>query len=675
MISEKNKKVNKLISESSPYLLQHAYNPVHWFPWNNETLLEAKSENKLLIISVGYAACHWCHVMEHESFEDESVAEVMNSNFISIKVDREERPDIDQIYMDTAYILTGRGGWPLNVIALPDGKPVFAGTYFRKNDWLKVLKYFSELYKKEPQTFFDEGEKLAKIIRNASVPASEVKDSIFKKEDVQNSVKQILQYIDFKNGGTVGAPKFPMPGIFEFLLKYNYHNPDDQVIKAVEVTLENIFKGGIYDHVGGGFARYSTDEVWKVPHFEKMLYDNAQLVSLYSNAYKVTKNPLYKKIVYETLEFVQRELTDSSGGFYSSLDADSEDVEGKYYIWDKSQVDELLQESSEVFCDYYNISSVGNWEGGNILFITKNREEIASEYKITIEQLDGIINDSSKILLQERENRSRPGLDDKILTSWNALMMKGFTDAYNTFGDEVFLSAAIRNANFISEKMMDVDGRLNRNFKNGKSTINAFLDDYAYLIEAFISLYEASFDEQWILKAKKLSDYVFTHFYDKSSEMFFFTSDIDEPLIARKIDFSDNVTPSSNSSLAAGLVKLSKYFFEAGYIKTADNIIRKMRELILKNPLYHSHWLITVCSRLYPYYEVAVVGNGFDELSKMFLQKYLPNISLSGGNSNASFKLLENKFVHGKTLIYVCEEGSCKQPVENFDEAVSQINK
>ena len=666
---------NKLITESSPYLLQHAHNPVDWFPWNKEALSKAESENKLIVISIGYAACHWCHVMEHESFEDTSVAKVMNDFFVSIKVDREERPDIDQIYMDAAYLLSGRGGWPLNVIALPDARPVFAGTYFRKNDWLKILNYFANLYRKEPQTFQQEAEKLTNALRSMIVPGLKSEEVLFNREEISIAVKQLINYVDFVKGGTLGAPKFPMPNIYEFLLKYNYHISDDEVIKAITITLDNISRGGIYDHIGGGFARYSTDDGWKIPHFEKMLYDNAQLVSLYSNVFKVTKDEWYEKIVFETLEFVERELTDESGGFYSSLDADSEGEEGKYYVWQQKEIDELLGEKSKIFCDYYSVHPNGNWEGKNILFVTQNKIDLLSKHQITEEQFDSIIAASKKILLFERSKRVRPGLDDKILTSWNALMLRGYADAYSAFGENKFLQKAIKNGKFISDELMTDDGRINRNFKNGKSTINGFLDDYAYTIESFISLYEATFDEQWIYKAKQLTDYVLIHFYDTKSGMFYYTSDTDDPLITRKIDFSDNVTPSSNSSMAIGLIKLSKYFFNSGYDKTAGVLVGNMKEMILKNPHFHSNWLLAASYIVFPYHEVTVVGDSFEERKILFLEQYIPNISLAGGDGRASLELLKNKYVKGKTLIYVCEDGACQFPVEDFSEALKQIKR
>lgn len=675
---------NKLANESSPYLLQHANNPVEWYPWGNEALDKAKSENKLIIISIGYAACHWCHVMEHESFEDISVAQVMNDFFISIKVDREERPDVDQIYMDAAHLITGRGGWPLNVIALPDGRPVFAGTYFRKHDWIRILLYFKDLYKKEPETFNQEAAKLTQAINENRVPGLEEKISAFTKDDLDEAFKKIISVIDFTNGGTKGAPKFPMPSIFQFLMNYHFHTKEPKAIEAVEFTLNKMASGGIYDHIGGGFARYSTDEIWKVPHFEKMLYDNGQLVSLYSNAFKVTGNELYKKIVYETLAFIEREMTDKSGGFYSSLDADSEGEEGKYYVWTKKELDDLLGESSELFCDYFSVTSDGNWEENNILFITQQKEELIRKYLIDEKQFDKIISQSKKILFEERNKRIRPGLDDKILTGWNALMLKGYVDAYSAFGEKKFLDAALKNGNFIIREMMSEDGRLNRNYKNGsprqstsakpgRSTINAFLDDYAYTIEAFITLYETTFDESWIYTAKKLADYAIQHFKENNLDFFFYTSKIDEPLIARKIDFSDNVTPASNSSMALALFKLSHFFYSESYEELAFNMLNSIKQFAVVNPTFHSYWLMAALNLAFRQFEVGIIGDNCESEKESIIKIFLPNITLFGGRGEGTLEILKDRYVHKKTLFYVCENRVCQLPVEDIPQAVKQI--
>ncbi len=669
------KKPNKLINESSPYLLQHAYNPVDWYAWNDEAMAKAKKENKPLIISIGYAACHWCHVMEHESFEDDDVAKLMNENFVPIKVDREERPDIDQVYMDAAYLITGRGGWPLNVIALPDGRPIFAGTYFPKEQWKQILKYFRDNFSKEADTIESEANKLTQAIRTVQFPGLNETESSFSRKEIDSAFQKIINAIDFEVGGTKGAPKFPLPGIFEFLLHFYYHTENEKALKAVLVTLDKISAGGIYDHVGGGFARYSTDNIWKVPHFEKMLYDNAQLVSLYSNAFKVTKKNLYKEVVYQTLEFVERELSDTSGGFYSSLDADSEGVEGKYYLWDRSEIENLLGEDSKLFCEYFNVIETGNWESKNILFVTTEKSELLKKHNLNEKSFDEKIYKSKRLLLNEKLKRIKPGLDDKILTSWNSLMIKGFTDAYSAFGEEKFLENAVSCAEFIKSKMMNEDGMLSRNYKNGKSTISGFLDDYSFTIEAFISLYQATFDEKWIYDARILADYIIKHFYHKESGLFFYKSDLDEPLIARKMELSDNVIPSSNASLAAALIKLSKYFYKGNYEIVAEKMLLAMKQSVQQNPAFHFQWLIALAIKTYQSYEVVLTGDSIQELKLKFLEKFFPNIILAGSKAESSLGLLENRIVPEKTLIYICENRTCNLPTESFGSAINQISK
>jgi uncharacterized protein YyaL (SSP411 family) len=664
---------NKLINETSPYLLQHAHNPVNWNAWNDEVLSKAKSENKLLVISIGYAACHWCHVMEHESFEDTIVANLMNEFYVSIKVDREERPDVDQVYMDAAYLITGRGGWPLNIIALPDGRPVYAGTYFRKDDWLKVLNYFKDLYIKEPEVFEQDAAKLTEAIKSIRIPEISNEDTLFTKDELGSAFNGVMNNIDYDEGGTDGAPKFPMPDIYKSLLTFYYHTNNQEALDAVKITLNKMALGGIYDHLGGGFARYSTDDKWIVPHFEKMLYDNGQLVSLYSHAYKVTGNELYKSVVYETLDFIERELTDNSGGFYSSLDADSEGEEGKFYVWEKEEIDNLLRGDAELFYAYYSVEEGGNWEEKNILFISDEKNILLEKYRMNEKEIDTKIAEMKSILFKERGKRVRPGLDDKILTSWNALMLSGYIDAYSAFGENKFLNAALVNGNFILKNLMKEDGGLFRNFKQGKSSINAFLDDYAYTTEAFIKLYEATFDETWLYKAKSLADYALQHFSDNESGFFFFTSDEDDPLIARKIDFSDNVTPSSNSSLAVGLFKLSKFFYSEDYESIVKKMILAMKGYMFKSPLFHANWLIQASNIIYPYFEVAVVGDGFELFRKEISQSYLPNIAVLGGSKNVSLELLNNKYVNDSTIIYVCEDKVCQLPVEKVTRAIEQI--
>ncbi len=674
--ASRHKYTNQLIHESSPYLLQHAHNPVNWYPWGEEALIKARQENKLIIVSIGYSACHWCHVMEHESFEDEEVATFMNENFVSIKVDREERPDIDQIYMNAVQLLTSSGGWPLNCITLPDGRPIYGGTYFPKAQWLDMLQQISDFVKQNPEKTEQQAQSLTRGIQSNEMIFDSSKKSPYTLKDLNRIFSNWKIYIDYAFGGHKQAPKFPMPLGYQYLLQYNFLTKDNDALKAVITTLDKMAEGGIYDQLGGGFARYSTDIYWKVPHFEKMLYDNAQLVSLYSSAYQKTKDPKYEMIVNETLGFIKRELTSQEGGFYSSLDADSEGEEGKYYVWTKNELQALLEDKDDLILDYYNVTENGNWEKGhNILYITSNDKKIANKYKIAENELRKQILEAKQILLKEREKRIRPGLDDKILTSWNALMLKAYVDAYRIFDNEKYLNIALRNAEFINENMRSADNRLFRSYKNGKASINAFLDDYAFTIAAYISLYQTTFNEKWLNHARQLTDYVIKHFYDEKSGMFFFTSDIDPALIARKMEVSDNVIPASNSEMAKNLYALGLYYYDENYSDMSKTMVDNVKQNALKGGAYYANWDIIIAWMIREPYEVAIVGNDFESIRKKFDREYLPNVFLSGGKSEGTLSLLENKLVKGQTTIYVCQDKVCKLPVTDVNEALKQIIK
>lgn len=673
---QKHQYTNKLIHESSPYLLQHAHNPVNWYPWGDEALNKAKSENKLLLISIGYSACHWCHVMEHESFEDAEVAKMMNDNFISVKVDREERPDIDQIYMNAVQLITGRGGWPLNVIALPDGRPLYGGTYFPKEQWLSLLQQISNFVKQNP----DKAEKQAAALTEG-INSTEIVNLVEEKydysmDDLNNIFHTWRKKIDKINGGQNTAPKFPLPVGYQFLLHYAYLSDNNDALNAVTTTLNKMADGGIYDHLGGGFARYSTDAYWKVPHFEKMLYDNAQLVSLYSLAYQKTKNLLYKKVVNETLEFIGRELTSTEGGFYSSIDADSEGEEGSFYVWTKDEIIKVLDDNATLVMDYYSITEKGNWEHGkNILFKESTDARIAKKYGITDAELHNQISSANKLLLKERSKRVRPALDDKILSSWNGLMLKGYVDAYRALGNKEFLDAAIKNAEFILKNIKSNDYRLNRNYKNKKSSINGFLDDYAFTIDAFIALYQATFIEEYLQEAKYLLEYTLVHFYDKQSGMFFYTSDIDPLLIARKMEITDNVIPSANSAIAKNLFILGHYYYNNDYIDKSLMMLNKIKQNAIKGGAYYANWDILMAWFVSTPYEVAIVGKDYANRRKEFEANYLPDVFLSGGKKEGSLPLLKNKLIPGQTTIYVCQDKTCKLPVIYVNEAIQQMKK
>jgi len=674
MDTKQHRLSNQLIHESSPYLLQHAHNPVNWYPWGKEALDKAQKENKLIIISIGYAACHWCHVMEHESFESEEVANYMNEHFVAIKVDREERPDIDQVYMNAVQLLSGKGGWPLNCIALADGRPIYGGTYFPKNQWLDMLSQVSDFVIQYPEKAEDQATHLTQGVQNNEMIYSSEEITEFNINDLDGIFTNWKSNIDFSFGGQLQAPKFPLPVGYHFLLHYYSLTQQEDALKAVTVTLDKMADGGIYDQIGGGFSRYSTDEQWKVPHFEKMLYDNAQLVSLYSAAYQLTKDPKYKIVVTETLNFIQRELTSGEGGFYSSLDADSEGVEGKFYVWTKNELQKVLGNRSALIIDYYNVTEEGNWENNqNILFKKSTDYEIANKHKIGENELSARVLEAKNLLLNERSKRIRPGLDDKILTSWNALMMKAYADAYRVFDDQDYLEMALKNAAFINTKIKATDYRLNRNYKNGKTTINAFLDDYAFTIQAFIALYQATFDEQWLDEALQLTNYATEHFYDSQSGMFYYTSDLDPMLIARKMELSDNVIPSSNSEMAKNLFLLGQYLHNDSFIEMARKMLGNIKQHALESGVYYANWDILMSWFAAEPYEVAIVGKDCDSKRKEFDNYYLPQVFLSGGKSEGKSAILEGKMVEGKTIIYVCRNKVCQQPVSEVKDALKQI--
>ncbi|MFZ4400172.1 MAG: thioredoxin domain-containing protein [Bacteroidales bacterium] len=669
-----HKFTNHLIHESSPYLLQHAHNPVDWYPWGNEALEKALNENKLIIISIGYAACHWCHVMEGESFEDEEVANFMNKNFVSIKVDREERPDIDQVYMSAIQALSGSGGWPLNCIALPDGKPIYGGTYFSKSQWLEMLENLSVWVKENQEKAKEQGNALTQSIKFKKQIHSNSENTVYKIDHLDRIFNKWENEIDFIYGGHKRAPKFPLPQGLQYLLHYHHISGNQSALNAVLISLQKMADGGIYDQIGGGFARYSTDIYWKVPHFEKMLYDNAQLVSLYATAYQITKNIYYKTIVEETLVFIKRELTSTSAGFYASLDADSEGEEGKFYVWTKAELQKILGNESEMILDYYNITDKGNWEDGvNILFKSESDAVIAEKYKLTENEFSLQIADVKSKLLKVRNQRIHPGLDDKILTAWNALMIKAYTDAYKVFDHAEYLETAIRNADFIISKLKASDHRLYRSYKNGKSTINAFLDDYAFTIAGLISLYQQSFDEKWIFEALELCKYSLIHFYDIESGMFYYTSDEDTALISRQIDESDNVIPSSNSEMAKNLFLLGHYFSNDDYIQKSGNMLNQVKHNAKEYGAYYANWDILMAWFASEPYEVVIVGDDAEAKRKEFNQVYLPNVIIAGSKVQGNIPLLVNKLIPGETLIYVCRNKSCQQPQNEVKNALKLI--
>ncbi|MBP6302501.1 MAG: thioredoxin domain-containing protein [Bacteroidia bacterium] len=671
-----HKYTNRLIDAASPYLLQHAHNPVNWFPWGEEAFDKAKREDKLVLVSIGYSACHWCHVMEHESFEDEEVADVMNQRFVCIKVDREERPDVDQIYMDAVQLITGRGGWPLNMFVLPDGKPLHGGTYFPKENWVETLIALDNFYKNKKTEAIEFAEKLTgSIQRMDALPVATNNQSI--------SIETVKQYVDsFKEkfdrvfGGYNWAPKFPMPNNHLFFLHYSIRMKDDDVKQAAFTTLTKMAEGGIYDQSGGGFARYSTDHYWKVPHFEKMLYDNGQLLSLYASAFKEKQNPLFKHVIYQTAEWLTREMTDGNGAFYSSLDADSEGVEGKFYIWSKEELQQLLGEDEPFFSLYYNIQPQGNWEHGlNILYKTLPDHELLSLTGKTKDELTATMQRCHTLLLAAREKRIRPGLDDKIVTSWNALTITGLVDCYRATADELFLNMAERNVAYLMSNHY-VNGKLYRIGKSGKVSVDAFSEDYAYLIEALIQLHTVNGNSTYLHQAKQLMEECISLFYDKDSELFFFNSHSGEQLITRKRDITDDVTPSSNSVLAKSLYQLSYFFGEPAKKEMAEKMIQAVQPKIGQYINGYANWLDLMLWMSAPYYQLVLTGKNAHSASIELAQKSLPHFiyTIAGGEMQGEIPLTAGKNKTGENLrVYVCVDQTCMPAVSTLGEALLKM--
>lgn len=667
---------NRLAASDSPYLREHSDNPVNWYEWGSEALRKAKKENKPLIISIGYASCHWCHVMEEESFMDTAVARVMNENFISIKIDREQRPDIDQIYLNAAQLISGHAGWPLNAFALPDGRPFYAGTYFPKLQWLELLQQVSDAYEKDNPLVIKQAEAVTRGVQNHDLITTP-SDSVTQvdRRAYMETFDHWSASLDFEEGGLLGEPKFPIPVNWEFLLQYHVLTGNEKALEVVNTTLYRMANGGIYDHLEGGFFRYSTDSEWRVPHFEKMLYDNAQLVSLYAHAYRLTKDPLYKKVAVEILLFVEKNMLAPDGGFYSSLNADSEGEEGKYYIWTKEEVTEILEnKTAALVSDYYHITDAGNWEDGrNVLYTSGSSSDFAKQHNLTFGEWDEILMNARRDLVGSRNKRVRPSTDDKVLTSWNALMLMGCVDGYLATGDIHYLSIAQKNGLFLKKKMIQRDGALWRNYKDGKASIDGFLDDYALLAQAFIQLYQVTFDIEWLQTARSVTDYALHHFQDPGTGMFHYTSDRSGDLIARKMELTDQVIPSSNSILCGVLFHLGELYQDRSY--TVQSKIM-LNHILQRQPgsesLYYANWLRQAAWFAYEPYEVAVLGDRAAGVSRRLQENYIPLAVFMGG-SVENLPLLENKYVDGKTIIYVCRNRVCRLPVEDVEIARGQL--
>jgi uncharacterized protein YyaL (SSP411 family) len=674
------KHTNRLVNSSSPYLLQHAHNPVNWFPWDEEALAQAKAEDKPIIVSIGYSACHWCHVMERESFENEQIANIMNKDFICIKVDREERPDVDQIYMDAVHAMGLQGGWPLNVILLPNQRPFYGGTYFPADGWAKLLTQIADVFQKRRSELEKSADGFMKTLGVSDIQKYGLNQSntSFKKEELSQMFEILANNFDTAQGGMNRAPKFPMPIIYAFLLREATINNNPAGLAQVELTLEKMAFGGLYDQIGGGFTRYSTDADWFAPHFEKMLYDNGQLVSLYAEAFQATKNQLYKETIYQTITWLEREMTTEEGAFYSALDADSEGEEGKFYCWEESEFKSVLGADAELLIDYYNLSPKGNWEPKkNIPFRNQPDADFANKHGIELEELQDILKIAKLKLLEARAEKIRPGLDDKILSGWNGLMLKGLVDAYATFKEKHFLDLALANANFLLTKMKNGDG-LFRSYKDGKASINAYLEDYAAVIQALTSLYQVTFDEKWLQSAEDLLKYSLTNFFDQEEQFFFFTDEKSERLIARKKEIFDNVIPGSNSMMAQNLYHLGTILSNPDYVKLSQAMVGKVKKMVMVEPQYLTNWACLFSQMTSPMAEIAIVGKDLREKSLSFFESFLPNKVLVGSSEagSSALELLQQRSeINQQTTIYVCFNKTCQLPVNSVAEALQLIEK
>lgn len=662
---------NDLIHETSPYLLQHAHNPVNWQAWNDEVLTQAKAMNKLIVISIGYSSCHWCHVMEEETFEDNGVAQLMNENFVNIKVDREERPDIDQVYQTAAQLQGQNGGWPLNAITLPNGKPLYLGTYHTKDQWMQVLAKVNEQFTEDPQKAAEYADRLAAGIEATNVFEPSTEFGKLTQEALHTATKAWQQNWDLRLGGDKGRQKFPVPNSLDFLLDFGLVTGDQETLDHVKNTLDQMANGGIYDHLGGGFFRYSTDPQWKVPHFEKMLYDNAQLICLYAKAYIVFKESRYKEVVYETIDFLNREMKHSAGGYYAALDADSEGEEGKFYIWTAEELKTLLGKEFELFSTYYGIQQGEAWEKGQYVLHKKHTDDFfRKEYKMTVEALERAKRNWSEALMKARSGRVRPNTDDKLLTSWNALLISGLIDAGRAFEEERFLEQAIATFGFITEKSY-TDGQLRHSYKTGSKRSEGFLEDYAFLGQAAISLYTVSLDESYLDFANALMKTAQQKFLDPGSGLYRFNDN--EQLISNIVKTHDGDIPSPNSVMANNLFQLGHINYDVEYMKRSKTMLSTLMPYVTGYSSSYANWCHLLLKVSYPFYEVAVVGENAGSDLRELQARFIPNTLCIGSVNQSELPLFEDRFVDGETYIYVCQDRVCKLPVTTVEAALEQL--
>ena len=669
------KKANRLIHESSPYLLQHAYNPVDWYPWSDEALEKAAIEDKPILISIGYSACHWCHVMERESFENDRIAGFLNTHFISIKVDREERPDVDQLYMDAVLAMGVQGGWPLNVFLTPEQKPFFGGTYFPPQSFYDILNNVNTAFQSKREKLNLSAEELANHLSKSDVVKYGLLASIPNSGESQltESMRLMAPKFDLTSGGFNKAPKFPMPSIWKYILRYGHFFEEEPFIDHVIFTLQKMARGGIYDHLGGGFARYSVDDKWFVPHFEKMLYDNGQLLSLYSEAYLFTGNPEFAGILKETAGFLAREMLSPEGGFYSALDADSEGVEGKFYTWQEEEFRKVAGKEPDFWTDYFGLKKDGNWENGlNILTNHKSIGPISEKFNCTAAQASKMLFNLKKDLLEVRSERVRPALDDKILAGWNGIALSGLIDAGQALEDNDLLSLALKNARYLLKHHIH-EGCLSRTSSQYNRSIPGCLEDYAFVIQAFIKLYQVLFDESWLKRVKELLDYTIDNFFDSREGFFFYTDKNARPLIASRKELLDNVIPASNSVMAENLFLSGLIFDEEDYTQKATEMTNHMKKLLFAEPEYAANWGSVFLMLNQPFAEIAIIGTDYKEIRDRINKKYHPNKLFCGAKSTSELPLLKGRKNRDRNTIYVCYDKSCKVPVNTAQEALKLL--
>lgn len=677
---------NALINESSPYLLQHAHNPVNWYPWSEEALQQAIAEDKPILVSIGYAACHWCHVMERESFEDEATAAIMNEHFINIKIDREERPDLDHLYMDAVQAMAGSGGWPLNVFLTPDKKPFYGGTYFppkavmNRPSWKDVLNAVGDAFKNQRTEIEEQANGLTQHLFQSNSFGINHTGQPVNIADIDTACENLLRQADKQWGGFGAAPKFPQTFSIQYLLRYytfeKERNPllADEALQQALLSLNKMMEGGIYDQVGGGFARYSTDAEWLAPHFEKMLYDNALLVTTLSEAYALTRNEYYKKTIEHTLAFVERELLDTSNGFYAALDADSEGEEGKYYVWTLAEIEALLGADAGVYCDYYNISGSGNWEHKNILRVLEPLPVFAANRRYKIEDLQLLLDSCNARLLEARTKRTKPALDDKILLGWNALMNTAYSKAYAATGNEPYLQKAIANMEFLVSAFNTTDNRWLHVWKNGTGKYPAFLDDYAYMIQALLQLHRVTAHTGYLGRAKDLCIKVIEDFSEPGG-YFYYTPQQQTDVIVRKKEVYDGATPSGNSVMAGNLLELGLIFDQPEWTERSFQMVKGLHTVAVKYPTSFGVWLAVLYQQITGTREIVLIGDYENALRELIAQPLPHSLIMAAPKTNDAFPLLKDKSTNEKLALFLCENYACQQPVFSVADLLKQLNR